>query len=361
MGSTNNYFGSPLPGQPRPHGVSSTGGRLRNYTQFVAAVIFFFLARSVASHAVRGLATEVWRPLLEQLVLLLLLAVGYSAMGLTFQRQLHPIDEQGFPRRKGWSRELGQGVALGWGVAVVCVLPMMLVGGIAISISGRLAMWGWLLADVLFFLALTLVEEIAFRGFGFQCLLQAAGPMGATLVYSLFYAILQMSVFGSTGASFAASFLLALLLTTAYRRTRALWIGWGINFAWKASRAIVFGLIVNGLGSHSSVVESTPMGPSALTGGYFGLDGTWVACLILLAAIPVLVRMTRDLDFEHNAPVIVPGGYPVDIDARARAQHESAMGPAIQPLVQIFPAAPAVAEAPAAEAAPADPPAQTAS
>ncbi len=346
-----------MPGTPRPSGYNSPGGRLRNYVQFLAAVFFFFLARSLARHAGIGLSTEIWRPLLEQLVLLLLLAIGYSAMGLSFQRQLHPIQEQGFPHRKGWARELGQGVALGWGVAVVCVLPMMIVGGIAIAISGRLAMWGWLLADVVFFLILTLVEEIVFRGFGFQCLEKAAGPLGATLVYALFYAILQMLVPGSSGASFAASFVLALLLTTAYLRTRALWIGWGINFAWKASRAIFFGLIVNGVGSHSSVVESTPMGPSSLTGGYFGLDGTWVAFLVLLAAIPVLVRMTRDLDFEHNAPVIVPGGYPVDIDAKARSQHESAMGPAVQPLVQIFPAATAVAEAPAIEAPAAEPPA----
>jgi hypothetical protein len=64
--------------------------------------------------------------------------------------------------------------------------------------------------------------------------------------------------------------------------------------------------------------------------------------VVLLAALPVVFRVTRDLDFRYNAPVIVPGGIPVDLDAAARRQHEAAMGsvePAAPGLVQIFPAA----------------------
>jgi hypothetical protein len=53
----------------------------------------------------------------------------------------------------------------------------------------------------------------------------------------------------------------------------------------------------------------------------------------------VVYRATRDLDFKYNAPVIVPGGIPVDLDAAARRQHDAAMGPAAEPaapgLVQI--------------------------
>ncbi|MDE3202472.1 MAG: hypothetical protein KGN79_16300, partial [Acidobacteriota bacterium] len=48
--------------------------------------------------------------------------------------------------------------------------------------------------------------------------------------------------------------------------------------------------------------------------------------------------LTRDLDYEYNAPVIVPGGIPVDIDAAARRQHDAAMGaqpPAEPQIVQI--------------------------
>jgi hypothetical protein len=48
---------------------------------------------------------------------------------------------------------------------------------------------------------------------------------------------------------------------------------------------------------------------------------------MLLVALPVVFRLTRDLNYRYNAPVIVPGGIPVDLDAVSRAQHEAAMGP----------------------------------
>jgi hypothetical protein len=60
----------------------------------------------------------------------------------------------------------------------------------------------------------------------------------------------------------------------------------------------------------------------------------------------VLYSLTRDLDFQHNAPIIVPAGVPIDLDAASRRQHEEAMGPtepAAPSLVQILPAAPSPA------------------
>ena len=84
------------------------------------------------------------------------------------------------------------------------------------------------------------------------------------------------------------------------------------------------------------------MGPFWLTGSGFGLDGSWIAFFVLLFAWPVVYRLTRELDYRYNAPVIVPGGMAVDLDAAARQQHEAATReaePAAPALVQILPAA----------------------
>jgi membrane protease YdiL (CAAX protease family) len=314
---------------------------MRSYVQFVAAVFYFFLARSLARHSAVSFQPQ-WSPLAEQAILVLLLLVGYAAMGFWFQRQNHPINEQGFPRRAGWRGEVSLGLAIGWAIALLCVLPMVLAGGIAISITGGLQDWGWLLADVAFFALAAFAEEIAFRGYGFQRFMDAVGPIGATLGFAAFYAFIQALIPGSTHASFAVSLALSVLLSTAYLRTRALWVSWGLNFGWKASRALLFGLAVNGLSNHSPIVQGDPMGPFWLTGGGFGLDGTWIAFLVLLLAFPALYQITHDLDYRHNAPVLVPGGMPVDLDAAARAQHDAAMGPAAPialpgSLVQIAP------------------------
>jgi hypothetical protein len=248
------------------------------------------------------------------------------------------------------------GVAVGWALAVACVLPMVVGGGIAIVLVLGPSAWGWLMADAAFFALAAMAEEIAFRGYGFQRFERAVGPLGAALGFAAFYAIVQALLPGSNHASIAVSVMLSLVLSTAYLRSRALWVSWGINFGWKASRALVFGLAISGVSNHSPVVQGNPMGSFWLTGGGFGLDGSWVAFVALLIALPVVYRLTRELDYRYNAPVIVPGGIPVDLDAAGRRQHEAAMGPAAPAapsLVQILPVATPPPEPPSAQKPPA--------
>lgn len=325
------------------------GGRFRAYLEFIAAVVYFFLARSLARHGAQGMAGPEWAPLVDQAMMVFLLLLGYAAFGSWMDGQSRPVSAQGLARRADWAGEAGLGLAAGWAISLICVLPMVVAGGIAIVLDLRPSAWGWLLADAAFFALLALGEEIAFRGYGFQRFAQAVGSPGAALGFAAYYAIVQALTPGSNHASVAVSVMLSLVLSTAYLRTRALWVSWGINFGWKASRALVFGLAVSGVNNHSPVVQGDPMGPFWLTGGGYGLDGTWVAFGVLLLAWPVVYRVTRELDFRYNAPVIVPGGIPVDLDAAARQQHEAAMGaaePAVPGLVQILPVAGPTPKAP---------------
>jgi membrane protease YdiL (CAAX protease family) len=274
-------------------------------------------------------------------MLVFLLLLGYAGFGSWMDRQSSPVSTQGLPRRPGLFGEVGLGLSVGWSIAVICVLPMVLIGGIEIVLVLQPTAWGWLFADAAFFALAALAEEIAFRGYGFQRFAYSVGPIGASLGFAAFYAIVQALQPGANHASIAVSVVFTLVLSMAYLRTRALWLGWGINFGWKASRALVFGLAVSGNNSHSPVVQGDPMGPFWLTGGGFGLDGTWIAFFVFLAAMPVVYRLTRDLDYHYNAPVIIPGGIPVDLDAAARAQHQAATRDA-EPkpaLVQILPVA----------------------
>ena len=333
-----------MPPKPEPRmSQPTTTSRLRAYMQFLAAILYYFFAKSLAARGARGLVSDSWQPLVTQAMLVFLLLVGFAGMGLWLDRQADPISAQGFPMRRGWLREAGMGLATGWGIALVCILPMVMFGGIAIAISTGRVSWGWLAADLAFFALFALAEEIAFRGYAFQSFIGAVGPVGATLGFAAIYAILQAITPGASRTSFVVALAFSILLSTAYLRTRALWLSWGLNFGWKASRALLFGLAVSGISSHSPVVQGEPMGPFWLTGDGYGLDGSWWACLVLFAALPVLFRITRELDFLYNAPVIIPGGIPVDLDAAARAQHEAAMGeatPAAPALVQIQSAEP---------------------
>jgi membrane protease YdiL (CAAX protease family) len=318
------------------------GGRTWAYLEFIAAVVYYFIAHSIAQRSSARLSNEAWSPLTEQSIFLFLLLFGFAAFGLILDRQKSPLSEQGLPLRPGWLSEMGLGIATGWAASVACVLILTIAGGIAVVLSVELPSWAWLLVDAVFFAVAALAEEVAFRGYGFQRFVNVVGPVGATFGFACFYAVVQALQPGSSKVSIAVSIVFNLVLSTAYLRTRALWLSWGLNFGWKASRALIFGLAVSGISGHSSVVEGDPMGPFWITGGGYGLDGSWVALFVLFFALPVVYRITRDLDFRYNAPVIIPGGVPVDLDAAARRQHEANMGPveaSAPSLVQILPAA----------------------
>ena len=323
--------------------------RLRSYLEFLTAILYFFMVRTFAHRSADAWASEVWSPLIAQAMIVFLLITGFALFGYMLDGQQSPMSDQGLPARPGWKKEAGLGLAIGWAAAVLCVLPLTIVGGIAIVLRTDLASWGWLITDAAYFALAAMAEEVAFRGYGFQRFVQSVGPVAASLGFAALYAIVQGMRPGASAVSITVAAVFSLVLSTAYLRTKALWVSWGLNFGWKASRALIFGLAVNGVNSHSSVVEGNPMGPFWITGGGYGMEGSWVALVVMLAAVFVVFRTTRELDFHFNAPVIVPAGVPVDLDAAARRQHEAAMPPAetsAPSLIQILPAAapPASAE-----------------
>ena len=130
--------------------ISPTAGRLRAYLRFIVAVLWFFMARGLAHRLALAEATEQFVPLVEQALLALLLLIGYAAMGFWLDREAHPVNAQGLPWRSGWPTEAGMGLAVGWALAVACVLPMVVGGGIAIVLVLGPSAWGWLAADAAF-------------------------------------------------------------------------------------------------------------------------------------------------------------------------------------------------------------------
>jgi len=316
-------------------------GPFRAALRFLLAVLYFLLAKVFADHGARGLVAEDWTPLVGQAMLVFLLVLGYAGLGFVLDGQLQPVSQQGLKPRAGWLGEVGIGLAAGWAIAVACVLPMVIFGGIALRLSLNWPSFGWLAADAAFFALATLAMQVAFRGYPFQCAIRAIGELPASLVMAVLYGILYAWLPGASRASMAVNVALGLLLAMAYLRTRAVWLPWGLHFGWVASRALLFGLTINGNGRHSPVIQGDTFGPLWLTGGEFGLDGSWMAFFVILLAMPFVYRATRDLSFHYNAPVLEPGGMPVDLDAAARKQHEAATreaAPEVKPLVQILPA-----------------------
>jgi uncharacterized protein len=308
--------------------------RLRAFAWFIIAAVYFVLAREVAIHAARGLASGDWRELANHTILLFLLLFGYAGMGFLGQRQNEPIKAMGLDPRPGYGREFALGSAIGWAGMVACVLPIALAGGLVVTFFTAQRQFALVILDLAVLAIAALAEEIAFRGYPFQRLIDATNPTSATVFMSLIFGAIHLAnprLYGSgpTFASTLVTIFASWLLAICYLRTRALWLGWGFHFTWNATMGVLFGLPISGITDFSPVVASNATGPLWITGGDYGPEGSLICAIVILVLIFVTIRATRDLNHRYAQPVIVPAGIPVDIDAISRRQHEQAMGPQV--------------------------------
>jgi membrane protease YdiL (CAAX protease family) len=294
----------------------STPRRVRALAWFFAAVLYYLLAQIVAASAARGLSSGEWYEFFNRGILLFLLISGFALMGFAGQRQRQPVRAMGLDPRPGWRREFGLGAALGWAAVVACVLPIALTG-LVITFYTSAHQFALVVLDLLILAVAALVQEVAFRGYPFQRLIEATNPAIATLVLSVVYGLVQIGNPNASTAGILVAMLAGWLYSLAWLRTRALWVGWGFHFAWNASMAVLFGLPIAGIASFSPVIAANTFGPSWITGGDYGPEGSAIAVMVLLVFLILL------------------GGIPVDLDAVARRQHEAAMGPAAPAAAQI--------------------------
>lgn len=315
---------------------------------FLAAITWVFVASLFAARSARGFVlrfhfAEAYL-LVDAIFLLFLLGVGFSMLQYIVAPNTPFRETIGLPVRPTARTEWLTGAAIGWAAVLLAILPIALAGDLHIRLWTEPHAVGLLFLNLAAALLISLASEIAFRGFPYRRLLEAVGPTWATILTSLLFAVAgSFTQFGGAGSRTASfiSVCLGLLLASAWLRTRGLWLSWGLHFAWIASLGILFGLPVSGVETLSSVIQTRAIGADWLTGADLGPEGAFFTVLVLLAAIAVLVRVSRDWSWEYNHQPIVSGGYPMDAaPPPAHAAMEQAAAAKAPSLVQILPSTP---------------------
>lgn len=267
----------------------------------------------LAGIAANGFSQGPWvRPLFFLFVLFIYLAV-FGGMGTVLDDQEHPYRAMGIARRAGWGEELALGAAVGWGLVIAVTAIIALFGALRIGFDDSAASWGSVGIAVVTLALASLVEEVAFRGYPFQRLIEVTGPAWAVIIASIAFGAKHAANPNATPRSVAVTMLAGVLFSVAYLRTRALWVGWGMHFAWNFALAVIFGLPMSGLREFSTLVRTRARGPLWLTGGNYGPEASLTAAIVLFAGIWVVIRVTRDYAWRYTHPEIVPGGIAVDI------------------------------------------------
>ena len=319
--------------------------------QFAIGFLWLLAARAGAESASQGFArvlgSQGIRQFLYEIFLLILLVSGFTALHWVATRNGSIRDTNALRVRPTMWREWQKGVAFGWALLLITLIPMAVVGDLhpQFWLAPR-AVGAALLALATLLLA-GLATEMAFRGYLFQRLIGATGPVIATVLWSAVSAFLVTSPLNNTPFSFLVAFVSAVLFCVAYLRTHALWLGWGIRFGWLASMGVLFGLPLAGSVDFASVVATDSSGRTWFTGGAYGPEGAVFTGLVLLGGTMALYSLTREYAWAYTHPPIVPGGYPMDVPPpAAHAAMEAAAAPQLVQILGATPGIPSPFEAP---------------
>jgi uncharacterized protein len=311
---------------------------------FVTGVLWLLAAHAVAFRAAEGIASRwgwsaVGQDLLVNLFLLFLLLVGFTTLNWIGTRQGSVRLANALPKRQTAREEWSRGAVIGWAAALVAVVPMVIGGSLHPQFSWARPVWGGTVVSIISLAVAAFASEVAFRGFLFRRLIDATGPVTATILLSLIYAVIGSLGPNGTSLSFVVTIIAGVLFSMAYLRTHALWLGWGMHFAWAAATAVLFGLPNAGIASYSTVVQTDASGPVWLTGGVYGPDGALFTAIVFFVTMAVVYRVTRNYAWNYTHQPIVPAGYPMDIPPpAAHTAMEEAAAAAKPTLVQIAPA-----------------------
>lgn len=256
---------------------TSPSGRLQPVWSFLLSVAFSIAAFVACSFIAALLAGEhvlrfeaIFRPLLAAV----LFGIYFWLLTVADQVEEQPVAALGFPIVAGWRRQLGAGCILGLILASSAVIPVVVCADVSLDphVNPRALGRAAVVLIVLIFGALA--EEMMFRGYPFQRLEEAIGPIGAIAVFSVLFALVHLFDPGASPLGLLNTVLIGLVLAIAYLRTRALWLCWGIHFGWNAALGLLFGLPVSGLRIFDVVVRGTATGPRWLTGGSYGVEAS---------------------------------------------------------------------------------------
>ena len=184
------------------------------------------------------------------------------------------------------------GAAVGLGFVAVSAAVVTALGGYTFRVTD-----GDLLAVVAPILAVTVgaavTEELTFRGFALQALERLLGSWVALGITALFFGLTHLFNPGATPwSALAIAIEAGGLLGAAFLWRRNLWFAIGLHLAWNSTVALL-GIPVSGHASAGLLVADVS-GPSLLTGGAFGIEGSVVTVVLgALIAVPMLVLAHR--------------------------------------------------------------------
>lgn len=174
---------------------------------------------------------------------------------------------------KGFGRERAAGILTG-----ILLLSLMAV------VLWFMKLLDWFVADVdagsfliatVMLVLVSLSEELVFRGYVLNNLMQSMPREAALFTSAVLFAVFHSLNPNFNLLAFINIFIAGMLLGVNYIYTRNLWFAIFFHFSWNFFQGPVLGFEVSGL-SLPSLLDQNLKGSILLTGGAFGLEASWL-------------------------------------------------------------------------------------
>jgi membrane protease YdiL (CAAX protease family) len=271
-------------------------GRLRN-GWWILLFLAVFLASQLAYYPMsKGLqsigAGKAW--LLPLPVVFLLLVTGICT-----RLRREPLSSAGLNLNAKWLHEALVGIAFGAVLMLAVAALIYLAGGVRFELDPKRGIAA-LAYGVWFFTWGAVLEELLFRGFVFQRLVNGIGAPIALLVMAALFAIAHLDNPGMQGSTLVWATidtgLGAILLGLAYLRTASLALPIGIHFGWNWVQGSLLGFDVSGFTQSGWLAPHLLAGPQWLNGGAFGPEASVFSVVVDVTAILLFWRWKRVTD-----------------------------------------------------------------
>lgn len=275
-----------------------------------AIYVVFFLIFWVAAGLALSIFVSQYETLAEnQLALfalneIALFVPAVVAMALTIRFLDHrPLRTFGIGLMPGWRRHLLWGLALAAAMLMVLVIGCKVFGTLDIHWSGGSTPATTLLETFGLLLFAALNEELVFRGFPLQIVIEALGEWPGMIAMSVLFGAMHMNNPNASLLGTANTVIAGVLLSLAYVRTRSLWTSYAIHVGWNLGLGFVLGFALSGLGI-ASLWTTEVAGNAFVLGGKYGPEGGLLATFIFAASaaiVGVVYDRPSDVDRTKNA------------------------------------------------------------
>ncbi|RPI30604.1 MAG: CPBP family intramembrane metalloprotease [Actinomycetota bacterium] len=183
--------------------------------------------------------------------------------------------------------ELAAGAALGFGLFALIVAILAVAGAYEVLGTQSWTVLQWSAAAA----AVSVREEIVFRGIVLRISEERLGTWLALLLSSLWFGLVHMdNPNAGLWEGLAIAVFAGPLLGACYLATRRLWLAIGAHALWNLAEGGIFGTTVSGY-EVPGILVSRMSGPEWLSGGAFGPEASWVTLGVTLTASAILLAI----------------------------------------------------------------------